>query len=188
MMNVDYKKLKTVLLVDDYSAQNVDLIRTVAKEIRSLSIVTTDSDKFELIKNELFEKKGIVLKVYEKSKTNFEDENVIINADFSSYDMNKLIISPNSLVICGFAKHFKVKNNFNGIVIKDVQLVAPDNTNENIDDLLLCEVKVYNYLRKMKENDRIFEREGYKINGYFGNNGKIMYDEFKRLGKIILDK
>ena len=57
-----------------------------------------------------------------------------------------------------------------------------------VDNLAICEVKIYNYLRKIKENDRVFEREGYRINGYFGENGKIMSDEFLKLGKNILDK
>ena len=54
--------------------------------------------------------------------------------------------------------------------------------------MALCEAKIYNYLKKINENDRVFEREGYKINSYIGENGKITMKEFQDLGKIILDK
>lgn len=187
-MNVEIKQLKVVLLVDSYSVENVDLIKTIAKEVKSLAVVTTDKDRFEMLVGELFEKYGIIVKVYEKSSPNFKYAHVLINADFPSYDMNKISFSSNTLIICGFAKNYQVKPNFNGIVIKDIDIVDVANRNSLIDDLSLCEAKIYSYLRKLRENDRVFERNGFKINGYFGENGKIRTEEFKKLGKILLDK
>ena len=187
-MNVEIKLLKVVLLVDNYSVENVDLVKTIAKEVKSLAVVTTDKDRFEMVVNNLFERYGIVVKIFEKNSNHFKDAHVLINADFPSYDMNKINFSNNTLIICGFANHYQIKPNFDGIVIKSIDIVDVENRNNAIDDLSLCEAKIYSYLRKLRENDRVFERNGYKINGYFGENGKIRAEEFKKLGKIILDK
>lgn len=187
-MNVDLAKLKVVLLVDEYTVENVDLIRSVAKCVKSLTVVTTDKDRFTGLVKELYEKLGIVLKVFEKNKTNYKYANVLINADFLSYDMEKINVSNNSLIIGGFATLFKIKPNFNGIIIRHIDIISKFETSSMIDELAMCEAQIYSYLRKLKENDRVFESEGYRINGYFGENGKIMLDEFKKLGKIILDK
>jgi len=187
-MNVEIKQLKVALLVDNYSVENVDLIKTVAKEVKSLTVVTTDKDKFDMLIDNLYTKYGIVVKVLEKSTTNLKNIQILINADFPSYDMNHLIVPNSILIICGFAKHYQIEKNFNGIVIKNIDIIDCNNHNQNIDDLSLCEAKIYSYLRKLKENDRVFERNGFKINGYLGENGKIRAEEFKELGKNILDK
>ena len=60
--------------------------------------------------------------------------------------------------------------------------------NERVDEIAICEAQIYIYHRKIKENDKVFEKEGYRINGYFGENCKITSEEFKKLGKILLDK
>lgn len=187
-MDVSIQKLKVVLLVKEYSLENMDLISNIAKNVKSLIVVTNDADRYRRLAEELFEKYGIILKVFEKEKTNFKYAHLVINTDFLSSELNKIAVSPNSLVICGFAKNYKPKNNFNGIVIKYVDIISGREEIAGIDNLAICEVKIYNYLRKLKENDRIFEREGYRINGYFGENGKISSEEFLKLGKNILDK
>lgn len=187
-MKQDLRNLKIVMLVEGYSVENVDLIKIVAKEVKSLTIVTTDKDRFERLIQELFERYGIIIKVFEKSRSNYKNANIIVNVDFPSYDMNKINVSNNSLVICGFAKHFEIKKSFNGIIIKDIDIISNVNKNQRVDDLSFCEAKIYNYQRKLKENARVFERDGYRINGYFGENGKILLDEFRKLGKILLDK
>ena len=187
-MDVSIQKLKVVLLVKEYSLESMDLINNIAKNVKSLIIVTNDADRYRRLAEELFEKYGIILKVFEKEKTNFKYAHIVINIDFLSEELNKIAVNPNSLVICGFAKKYKPKNNFNGIVIKYVDIISGREEIPGVDNLAICEVKIYNYLRKIKENDRVFEREGYRINGYFGENGKIMSDEFLKLGKNILDK
>lgn len=188
LMKVELKQLKALMLVEDYSVQNVDLIKNVAKEVKSLTIVTTDKDKFDSLIKELFDKQGIVLNIVEKNVNSFKNVNVLINVDFLSFDMNKIEIPSNTLIICGFAELYKTRNGFEGIVIKKIDVIDTNNENQNIDGLSLCEAKIYSYLRKIKENDRMFEREGFKINGYFGENGKIRLEDFMKLGRKISPK
>lgn len=187
-MEVSLQKLKVVLLAKEYSSENIDLISNIARSVKSLIVVTNDSDRYRRLAEELFEKYGIILKVFEKDKTNFKYAHMVINVDFLSAELNKIAISPNSLMICGFAKNYAPKNNFNGIVIKYVDIISGREEIPGIDNLAICEVKIYSYLRKIKENDRVFERKGYRINGYIGENGKISSEEFLKLGKNILDK
>ncbi|MBQ9315160.1 MAG: hypothetical protein IJ220_09280 [Clostridia bacterium] len=184
-MKAEIKKLKVVMLIEDYSVENIDLIKAVSKEVKSLTVVTTDKDKFDMLVSNLYENYGIVLKVVEKNTTEFKVADVLLNVDFPSYDMNKVNVPNDALIICGFAKNYEKKANFNGIIVKNIDVVDVTNRNSNINDLSLCEAKIYSYLRKLKENDRVFEREGFKINGYFGENGKIRTEEFMELGKKL---
>lgn len=185
-MKHEIHKLKIALLINDYSSENIDLIKTIAKEVKLLTVVTTYKDKFDIIKKELFENEGIILKIVEKNITNLENENVIINVDFSSYDMNKIKVNNNALIICGFASKYEIKKNFDGIIIRKIEVIDPENMNPNIDDLSLCEAKIYSYLRKIKQNDREFDRERFKVNGYYGENGKLLAQDFEKFGQKII--
>lgn len=187
-MDIPLAKLKVVMLINEYSWDNIDLVKTISKEVKSLTIVTNDKEKYSNLVTELFEKYGIVLKIFDKAKTNFKYNHIIINVDFNSEDMNKISLSNNSLIICGFAQNYKLKKGFNGIIIRNIDVISGIVENFKIDSLSFCEARIYNSLRKLRENDRVFEREGYRINGYIGENGRIMKKEFQNLGKIILDK
>ncbi len=185
-MEINLAQLKVGMLINEYSLDNLELIKNVAKIVKTLTIITNDKKKFDGLIYELFEKDGIVLKVFEKS--NLKNVNIIVNVDLCSEEMNKLSFNNNSLVICCCANNYKIKQNFNGIIIRNIDIISGVVNNPRVSNLSLCEAKIYNYLRKLNENDRVFEREGYKINGYIGENGKITKKEFQNLGKIILDK
>ena len=78
-----------------------------------------------------------------------------------------------------------MKNGFNGIVIRDIDIYLNKKV-EKYRTLELCEAYMYNYMKRIKENELLFNRSTYKINGYIGNNGKIEQEDFERLGKIFL--
>lgn len=188
-MKINLSQLKVCLLLNEYSLENNDLIRNIAKEVKTLIVITEHKEKYNKLINELFEVHGIILKVFDKNKTNFKHVNIIVNIDFEKEEMEKINTNNNALIICGFTEDYKVKNRFNGIVVRKIDVISPiERECLRIGNIAMCEAKIYNYLRKIKENDRVFEREGYKINGYLGENGKIRADEFEKLGKIILDK
>lgn len=187
-MDIPLPKFKVVMLINEYSWDNIDLVKIISKEVKSLTIVTNDKEKYSNLVTELFEKFGIVLKVFDKSKINFRYNHVIINVDFNSEDMNKICVNNNSLIFCGMAQNYKFKKGFNGIIIRKIDVISGIVENSQIDSLSFCEARIYNSLRKLRENDRVFEREGYRINSYIGENGRIMAKEFQNLGKIILDK
>ena len=44
---------------------------------------------------------------------------------------------------------------------------------------------MYKPLRKLKENERIFNSEKYIINGYIGLKGKITEEEFEKIGRTF---
>ena len=185
-MEVNIAQLKVALLINEYSIENIELIKNISKLVKSLTVLTNDKNKYDRLTNELFNEEGIILKVLEKN--NLKYVNIIINIDFNSEEMNNLTINNNALIVNCFVDNYKVKPNFNGIIIKKIDIISRVVENSRISNLALCEAKIYNYLRKLYENDRVFEREGYIINGYIGENSKITKQEFQKLGKIILDK
>lgn len=187
-MKINLARLKIALLINEYSVENIDLIRNVAKEVKTLIIFTSDKEKFKNIVEELFEKYGIILKVYEKNRNNLKYAHIIINVDLSGDEMNKIKFANNSAIICGFAENYQLKTNFQGILIRKIDVISNYECSSRIDEMSLCEARIYSYFRKIKENDRAFERNGYRINGFLGENGKITSEDFQKLGKIILDK
>ena len=188
LMKVDIKRLKVALLLNGYSHENIELIKLIAQEVKSLTIVTTVKEYYDKILDELYVDKGIVLKVIEKNRANLKYVNVICNIDFPSYDLDSINISNSCIFVTGLAKGYNVKNNFRGIIIRKVDILAKKGALNNIDELALCEANTYSSLRKMKENDKNFDKTNYIINGFFGENGKITSEEFRSLGKILLDK
>lgn len=187
-MNLDLKNLRVALLIKEYAWDNLDLIKNIAKEVKSLTVITNDKKEFESLANELYKAKGIVLKVLDNTKTNLKYVNIVANVDFTVEELEKVNISSNAIVISGFAKDYRIKRKFNGIIIKKIDIISGLADRRGLDNLALCEAKIYNCLRKLKENDRVFTREGYMINGFIGVNGKITKHEFERIGKILLDK
>ena len=129
--------------------------------------------------------KGIVVQLLNKGKVNLKRKHIIINLDYSNAEIEKLNVQNECVIITDSIKPQKVKNGFNGIVIRDIDIYL----NKQIDNyrpLELCEAYIYNYMKRVKENELLFKRSTYKINGYIGNNGKIEQEDFERIGKIFM--
>ena len=69
------------------------------------------------------------------------------------------------------------------IIINDIDILGEGIPNNNFRKLAVCEAKLYRPLRKVKDNEKVFTREKYVINGYIGKNGKITQEDFERIGK-----
>jgi len=185
LANFDKEKMNIALLIDEYSADNIELIKILADEVKSLTLITNNAYRFEQIVDELLKSKGIVVQLVNKGKINLKRRQVIINLDFSSSDIGKLNLPNEAIIITNNTEIPKIKNGFNGIIIKDIDIYLGKRV-EDFRNIELCEAYIYNYMKRIKENELVFNRSTYKINGYIGNNGKIEQADFERLGKILL--
>lgn len=181
------EKLNIAILIDEYNADNIELIKMLADEVKSVTLITNNAYRFEELVDELLRSKGIVVQLLNKGKINLKRKQIIINIDFSDTDVEKLNLPTESILITNNRKIQKTKNNFNGIVIRDVDIYLNENIS-NFRSIELCEAYIYNYMKRIKENELIFNASEYKINGYIGNNGKILQEDFERLGKAFLTK
>lgn len=185
LMKFDKEKLNIAILIDEYSADNVELIKIIADEVKSVSLITNNAYRFQQLVDELLKSKGIIIQLLNKGKINLKRKQVIVNFDFSDIDIEKLNVPNECIVITNNLSAQKMKNGFNGIIIRDLDIYL-NKSNEKFRSLELCEAYVYNYMKRIKENELLFKRSTYKINGYIGNNGKIEQEDFERLGKIFM--
>ena len=185
MMKFEKEKLNVAILIDEYSADNVELIKIIADEVKSVTLVNNNDYRFEQLVDELLRSKGIVVQLLNKGKINLKRKHVIVNLDFQNTDIEKLNVPNECIMITNNPELQKMKNSFNGIVIRDIDIYM-DKKPENFRSIELCEAYIYNYMKRIKENALLFNRSTYKINGYMGNNGKIEQEDFERIGKIFL--
>ena len=180
---IEKAKLKIVLLMNEYSIENLDLIECISKDIKQLSIVSKNYTKYEKISEKLYEKYGYMIKLYDSNTKDFIRDNIIINMDFKQEELKKMLFTKYSIVISLNEKITELRKNFEGIVINDIDILGVGIPSEHFRKLAVCEAKLYRPLRKIKDNERVFFMEKYKINGYFGKSGKITGEEFEKVGK-----
>ena len=85
------EKMKVVLLMNEYSIENLDLIECISKEVKQLSVVSKNHTRFEKTSNRLFERYGYSIKLYDNSMKGFKRDNVIINIDFKEDEVKNAI-------------------------------------------------------------------------------------------------
>lgn len=177
------QKLKVVLLMDEYSIENLNLIECISKEVKQLSIVSKNHTKFEKTANKLFERYGYSIKLYGDEVKEFKRDNVIINLDFNSEMLKNMYFNKYGIIISLNDKITNLRKSFEGIIINDIDILGEGIPKENFRKLAVCEAKLYRPLRKVEDNEKVFFREKYKINGYIGRSGKITGEDFEKIGK-----
>lgn len=178
------EKMNILLLMNEYSLENIDLIETISKEVKQLNVMSRNYTKYERTSNRLFEEYGYVVNLYSNECINeFKRVNLVINLDFKETEFQKINIAKNSVVLSLNEKIQTIKKGFSGIIINDIDISGTKESTLKYRGLALCEARVYKPLRKLKDNERIFNGEKYIINGYIGKRGKITEEEFEKMGK-----
>lgn len=184
IMNISIETVNVAILVDEYSIDNLDLIKYLSDMVKHVTLVTNNAYKFEKLVDELMHNSGVTVRLLNKGKHTLKRENYIVNVDFNSEALSKINIPINSIVISIPDDKYPTKKNFNGIIINNIDIYLNQEA-ENFNTLSLCEAYIYNYMKKIKENELIFNRSKYSINAYLGNNGSIYQEDFERIGKIF---
>lgn len=184
IMEIPIEKLNIAILVDEYNIDNLDLIKYLSDIVKHVTLITNNAYKFGKLVDELLHYNGITVRLLNKGKHTLKRESYIINIDFDIASLSKIVVPVNSIVITIPDEKYPIKKNFNGIIINDLNIYL-NQDNENFSSLSLCEAYIYNYMKKIKENELLFNRSKYRVNGYIGNNGLICQEDFERLGKIF---
>lgn len=182
LMQLEVQNMNVAILADEYSIDNLDLIKYVSDMVKHVTLVTSNAYKFQKLVDELMHYSGVSVKLLNKGKHTLKRENFVINIDFDKEALSKITVPVNSVVICTSEAKYPIKNNFNGIIINDIDIYL-NHEAKNFNTLSLCEAYIYNYMKKIKENELIFNRSEYTINTFLGNNGAICQEDFERVGK-----
>lgn len=182
LMNVEVEQMNIAFLVNEYNIENVDNIKYIANQVKQVTIVTTNLNRYQKVSESLFEQNGITMKVTDNLKTNLKNIMVVINYDFEIEEIRKVNIPRECIFIATNKKLSTLKKNFNGIIMNSLDIIL-HNDIEEVESLALTEAYMYDYLKKVKENEETFMKSGYVINGYIGSNGYISKTDFERVGK-----
>jgi hypothetical protein len=184
LMHISLEKLNIAIFVNEYSIENLDLIEYISQNVKNLIVISENTNRFSKLSESLYEKYGVTVKVTDNFKISMKRVNVILNIDFSLTDCKSINIPKDCIFISINEKIISLKNNFNGIIINGIDIALPKNI-ENLDSLTLCEAYIYNYLRNICENEKLFEKSQFSVNGYIGSKGKITGQDFERVGNNI---
>lgn len=133
---IEKKKIKkedcqiSVLVNDlkDYTLQN---IKNLAKEYKTLNIVTNHLEKFKRVEQNIIEETGLVITVTNNKKKSLIKSKIILNIDFPKELINKYNILDEAIIlnICGNIRINKKR--FNGLVINDYEISVNKEIIEN---------------------------------------------------------
>lgn len=165
------------ILVNDFTDINKKIIIDIAKDTKSLKIITNNIDKCKDIENYLYNEFGILINISNNKKTSLLNSQIILNFDFSEEILNQYNIYSKAIII-NLLEKISIKNKkFNGININYLKINIPKQyrmeefKNEEIYESVIYKRDFYT-VKKITTEDKI------KIIRLIGNNGVIRESEY----------
>lgn len=161
-------------------------IKSLAKEIKLLKIVTTNSKYFKRVENQLYNEMGIPILIVNNRKKSLLNSDIIINIDFSEKEINQYNINRKSIIInVNDNININLKGfsgiNINGYKIKVdnqiIDLLKEYNLYNQFDINTLYESLIYSREKFDKLKKSIYE-DNVKIEYLIGTKGKINEMEY----------
>lgn len=193
IQNKKIKDLELTILVNNPTDLNIHVIEKLAKNVKSLKIVTLNIYKFKKLEEKLYNEEGIAIQFSNSYKKSLEKSGLIINLDFSEIQINEYEIFDKAMIINCLKDNIKIKTRlFNGINVNSCDIeFKKDIINrfkqqgiyESYSRLLLYAsiIEKENYL-KIEEQ---LEKDNVNIISLKGSNGTINKREFKNIEKSL---
>ncbi len=167
-------------LANDMSKLMFDILNRIAKEYKSVNIVTNHPEKFKNIEKRIYDDDGIILTIMNNKKKSLIKSEFIINLDFTNEMVNKYNIYEKAVIIDINGNIKIAKKRFNGIVINNYEITSNlmndsaidffDISKYNFKDIY--ESEIYNGISYKEFQGRI-KKDNVKIKALYGVNGKI---------------
>lgn len=194
MQEKEIADLDLTILVNNTSNINMYLIEKLAKQVKTLKIVSLHINKFKKLEERLYNEEGIPIQFSNSYKKSLKKSEIIINLDFNELEINEYDICNNAIIVNCIDNNVKIKSRlFNGIIINSCDI---EYKKEIIN--IFKEIKIYeNYTKLMlcasliENEDNIFkiynilEENNIKIVNLIGNSGNINKNEFKNVAKKL---
>ena len=176
------------ILVNNDTGNIIQSILLLSENVKGITIVTNNINKFTDVGNQICDKLGMVVKVTNNKKKSLYKANIIVNMDFKEEDINRYTVNKDAVIINVYNKNVTYKKNFNGIIInsfetifdkQDEQFFKTFNLYDSFDkvqllETILCENTNFKNMRIKLNNSKIV------IDKVIGNNGYITDLEFIR--------
>ena len=172
------------LLVNDFTELNEDIIIHIAKNIKTLNIVTNHIDRCKKLEEYLYNEFGIMLNVSNNTRRSLLKAEIIINIDFPEESINKYRIFDNAIIMNVNEKINIKRKRFNGININYYKIQIPNEYKlKEFKDEIIYESLIYR--KKYKYINEKIIKDKIKINKLIGNNGIITKNEIKTVGRHL---
>ena len=123
------EETKITILVNDLSENMLANLRQIAKEYKSVNIITNHREKFKKIEKQILEEDGIMITVGNNKKKGVSKSELILNVDFPSELVNRYTIYEEAVIV-NIRGNVKIENKrFNGMCINNYE-IALDRTED----------------------------------------------------------
>jgi len=216
IMNLQKTNLKQediFFLIKKEPSLNLQFLSKFIEKCKTVNIVTNDIDRFKNIQENLYGKENILIGVSNNKTKSLKRARYILNINFEQKDIEKFKINRNAIIV-NFKNAITYKVNvFDGINVNYFKISIPDEYIEKFEKINELEEfdneKIYESMivKKVEEEknkstmlnkrelekskdiiSRIIEKDGVKIVGLIGNNGKISEEEIMRNYQNIIRK
>lgn len=115
------EKSNISILLNDLTEIEMENIKILSKQFKTINIVTNHLEKFKKLQ-ECLEKEGIILTVTNNKKRSLMKSNIILNIDFPKELINKYNINDEAIIV-NVRGNVKIdKKRFNGLNINDYDI------------------------------------------------------------------
>ena len=194
MQEKEIADLDLTILVNNTSNINMYLIEKLAKQVKTLKIVSLNINKFKKLEEKLYNEEGIPIQFSNSYKKSLKKSEIIINLDFNELEINEYDICNNAIIVNCIDNNVKIKSRlFNGIIINScdieykkeiINIFKKIKIYENYTKLMLCASLIENEDNIFKIYN-ILEENNIKIVSLIGNSGIINKNEFKNVAKKL---
>ena len=127
--NMKKEETKVGILVNDLTQITLENIRKIAKEYKSVGIVTNHMERLKKLEEQILEDEGIIINITNNKRKSLNMVDLILNIDFPSELINKYNINDDAIIINIKGKVKINKKRFKGININDYEIKFENHDN-----------------------------------------------------------
>ena len=174
LKNIKKEETSISILVNNLTDYTLESIKILAKEYKTLNIVTNHIEKFKKIEKIIYQEYGLMITVTNNKKRSLNKSKVILNIDFPNEILNKYNIYDEAIIV-NINGNIKInKKRFCGLVINDYEIkVKSIKENRKYYIKELYEAGFYKNIPFKELQDKI-KKEKLEIEAVLGLNGKIL--------------
>ncbi len=213
LQNTTMNRQDIFFLIKKDNSLDLQFLSRFIENCKTVNIVTNDIDRFKKIQERLYEKENILISVSNNKSKSLKKAKYIFNINMEQNDIEKFKKNRDAIIV-NFKDNIKCENkSFDGINVNYIQIYFPDEYKEQFEQIDKLDefdkARLYESIlvRKIEEEKNrnlmlsksqlqkrktmaidIITKDGIKIIGLIGNNGKIEEKEIMENGKKNIDK
>lgn len=198
LQKADIQKEEVFFLIKKDRNLDLQFLSRFIEKCKTVNIITNDIEKFKEMQTNLYEKENILIGVSNNKNKSLKRAKYIFNINMDKRDLEKFKMNRNAMII-NFDSYIQYNSNtFDGINVNYFQIDMPDEYIEKFEKInednefdkvklyegiLLKEIEIEKKKTTMLSKSElakrkymvqnIINRDGIKITGLIGNNGRI---------------